>query len=76
MLFLCRCVWQGEGTLDSSGMPVLLPVDTPIEEDAELRIPPSPSKKHLPRIRLPAEIIHKLRAMSERQSPQVRPSIK
>ena len=70
-----RCVWQGNMSADSFHTPMLLP-ELPIDEDTELKLPTSPTKKILPRIRMPAEIVHKLRGLSERQPPQIRPSIK
>ena len=76
-----RCVWQdetwpGEPVAVSSPAASRGPAELPIEEDSELNLPSSPGLRRLPRIRLPAEIVHRLRAMAERQAPQVRPSIK
>ena len=45
----------------------------PLKEPAA---PLSPGPKSLPRIRLPMEIIAKLREMADWQPPQIRPSIK
>ena len=45
-------------------------------DDLDLHFPPgSPGTKALPRIRLPTEIVNKLREMSDRRPPQIRPSI-
>ncbi len=55
------------------------PVELPmaIEEEHELSAPPgSPRKNVFPRIRLPCEIVHKLRKLSGIPPPQMRPSIK
>ena len=52
------------------------PVQLPIEEDHELNLPGSPRKKYFPRIRLPHEIVQRLRELSGIPTPQMRPSIK
>jgi hypothetical protein len=60
-----RCVWQ-------HGQSPTAELD--IEKDPV--IPSSPRMKCLPRIKMPAEIISKLREMGDCQPLQTRPSIK
>ena len=64
LLHCYRCVWQAEGDSTRS------------DDDRDTPVPASPGPKSLPRIRLPTEITAKLREMSDRQAPQIRPSIK
>ncbi len=70
-------MWQEEAMTDPS-VSFTTPVELPIaiEEDHELNMPGSPRKKFFPRIRLPCEIVQKLRELSGIPPPTVRPSIK
>ena len=72
--YIFRCVWQDE-SVHSPGPEAItnVLVIPPIEEEKELS---SPAVKSLPRIRMPAEIVSKLRELSGRHPPQTRPSIR
>lgn len=78
---MCRCVWQTDPVkaLPQSPSRIRSRIEIVIEEDIELQLAEAAedtSKQDLARIKLPTEIMQKLRELSGKVAPQLRPSIR
>ena len=87
MWFVVRCVWQTETGPGNPSQKAEGETRNPSQKaEGEARNPSqkaegdgsltSPFIKVLPRVRLPADVVAKLRELSELHPPQIRPSIR